>query len=163
YWEGMNHWNFTLNRLIGLIDFGASNFSEIHEAIRNIPGGDETAWFNEWYKIGERVEKMARDAEGIGNGFSAKNAFSRACNYFRMAQFFLPGKDERKVPTLKRMDNLFRESLKYVDNVECVSVPYENTMLDGYFIKGKGSGSRPTMIYMNGADSLPPEVFFTAG
>lgn len=163
YWEGNNHWNFTLWRLIGLMDFGAANFSEMMEAIRNIPSGDETAWFNEWYKIGERVERLAREAEQKGNSLSAKNAFSRACNYYRMAQFFLSGRDERKVPVLERMDQMFRESLKYVDNVETVMIPYEGMELDGYFIKARGEGPHPTMIYMNGADSLPPEVYFTAG
>ncbi|WP_029421765.1 alpha/beta hydrolase family protein [Alicyclobacillus macrosporangiidus] len=163
YWEGYHHWNFTLWRLIGLIDFGASNFSEMMEAVAHIPAGDEKAWFEQWYKIGSRVELLAREAEDKGNALSARNAYFRACNYYRMAQFFLPGSDARKVPTLESMDNMFRKSLQYVDNVETVSIPYEGTALEGYFIKAKGPGPHPTMIYMNGADSLPPEVYFTAG
>jgi len=163
YWEGYNHWNFTFWRLIGLSDFGASNFSEMMEAVQKIPGGDEKAWFEQWYKVAERVERLGRESEAKGNALSARNAYSRSCNYYRMAQFFLPGSDERKVPVLEQMDNLFQASLKYVDNVEIVSIPYEHTTLDGYFIKAKGPGPHPTMIYMNGADSLPPEVYFTAG
>lgn len=163
YWDENNHWNFTLWRLIGLIDFGAANFSEIITAVENIPAGDEVAWFQNWHALAERVEKMAHDAREKGNALSAKRAFSRACNYYRVAQFFLSGSDELKVPTLERMDNMFREYLSFVDDVEVISVPYENTELDGYFIRGKGEGPRPTMIYMNGADSLPPEVYLTAG
>ncbi|QSO49316.1 alpha/beta hydrolase family protein [Alicyclobacillus mengziensis] len=163
YWDDNNHWNFTLWRLIGLSDFGASNFSEIMEAVQRIPSGDEKAWFNQWFALGFRVEQLAHKAEAKGNGLSARNAYSRACNYYRVAQFFLSGQDERKVPTLERMDLMFQSALKYVDNVEIVDIPYEDTMLGGYFIKAAGEGPHPTMIYMNGADSLPPEVYFTAG
>lgn len=163
YWDDNNHWNFTLWRLIGLIDFGAANFSEIITAVENIPAGDEVAWFDQWLALAERVEKLARSAQEKGNHLSAKNGFSRAANYYRVAQFFLAGSDDRKVPTLQRMDLMFREYLTYVDNVELVQIPYQETTLDGYFVKAEREGPLPTMIYMNGADSLPPEVYLTAG
>lgn len=165
YWDEQNHWNFTLWRLIGLIDFGGANFSEIIGAVEKIPAGDEGAWYREWFALGERVELMAQTARSAGNELSARNAFARACNYYRVAQFFLSGSDRNKVPMLERMDLVFNEYLRYVDNVEIVAVPYQGRELKGYFIKANRSseGPSPTMIYMNGADSLPPEVYFTAG
>lgn len=163
FWDGMKHWNFTLYRLIGLIDFGAANFTEIIETVRRIPAGDEAAWQREWFALAERVEQFAQAAERQGNTFSARNAYFRSSNYFRMSQFFMSGDHPGKVPTLERMDRNFRLGLRWIPNVESVSIPYENTELDGYFVRAQGTNPAPVMVYINGADSLPPEVYFTAG
>jgi hypothetical protein len=45
-----------------------------------------------------------------------------------------------------------------------VEVPYDGTTLQGYFVPSvAGTGRRPTILYLNGADSPPEEAYFTEG
>src|SRR3981189_1180441 len=37
--------------------------------------------------------------------------------------------------------------------IERVEVPYENTSLPAYFVKGKGTGRRPTVVLFDGMDN----------
>jgi len=151
---------------LGLIDFGGSDFTEIQEVIQRITPNDDESWHQEWYRMGQLVESWAKEAEDKGNWISARNGYQRACNYYRLAQFFLLGKDPRRVATLKKMHEVFERAAKYFDNpIEKVYVKYEGHNLQGYFIPAvrKKKDKVPTMIYVNGADSLSPEVYFTAG
>lgn len=165
-WPDNRLWSFQVTRILGLIDFGGSDFTEIHEVVQRITPNDDESWNQEWYRMGKLVESWAKEAEDKGNWLSARNGYQRACNYYRLAQFFLSGKDPRRVATLKKMHEIFEKAAKYFSNpIEKVYVDYEGHKLQGYFIPAvdKKKDKAPTMIYVNGADSLSPEVYFTAG
>jgi hypothetical protein len=164
-WPDNPLWSWQVTRIIGLIDFGAANFTEIMEVVQRITPRDEESWHREWHRMGELVLAMARRAEAADNRVSARNCYSRATQYFRLSHFFLTGKDRRKLPTLRRMQDCFEAAGRYfTPPLEVVAVPYEGLRLRGYFLPALDvTGPAPTLIYLNGADSLSEEVYFTAG
>ncbi|MBI2154930.1 MAG: hypothetical protein HYU24_14695 [Candidatus Rokubacteria bacterium] len=112
-WPDNPLWSWQVTRIIGLVDFGAANFAEIWEAVQRIRPRDEESWHQEWSRLGTLVESMAHEAEAAGNRLSARDSFSRAAQYFRLAHFFLPGDDARKLPTLHRMERCFKAGGRY--------------------------------------------------
>lgn len=164
-WPDNPLWSWQVTRIIGLVDFGAANFAEIWEAVQRIRPRDEESWHQEWSRLGTLVESMAHEAEAAGNRLSARDSFSRAAQYFRLAHFFLPGDDARKLPTLHRMERCFKAGGRYfTPPLEAIEIPYEGKRLPGYFLPALGvERPAPALIYLNGADSLSEEVYFTAG
>ncbi len=159
------YWNqsFQVTRLLGIIDFGGADFTEIHEVIQRVRIGDEESWITEWSRMGALCEAQAREAERHGNRLTARFAWQRASNYHRASQFYMLGQDARKIPTLRKVQDTFRAAMPHFDHAcEVVEVPYEGTTLPGYFVPARtGAGPRPTILYLNGADSLSEEAYFT--
>jgi pimeloyl-ACP methyl ester carboxylesterase len=164
-WPQPEFWNysFQVTRMLGIIDFGGSDFTEIHEVVQRITIGDDESWHRQWYRMGELCEAQAVEAERHGNRFTARFGYQRASNYYRASQFYMPGSDDRKIPTLKRLRDVFQKAMPHFDHpIEIVEVPYERTTLQGYFVPSRvGRGRRPTILYLNGADSLSEEAYFT--
>jgi pimeloyl-ACP methyl ester carboxylesterase len=158
-------WNyaFQVTRMLGIIDFGGTDFTEIHEVIQRIKPGDDESWYQEWHRMGELCEAQAVEAEKYANRFTARYAWQRASNYHRASQFYMTGGDARKIPTLHRLRDAFQAAIKHFDfPCEIVEVPYDGTTLQGYFVPSVvGTGRRPTILYLNGADSLSEEAYFT--
>lgn len=157
------NWSFQVTRMLGIIDFGGSDFTEIHEVIQRIKPGDDESWHQEWYRVARLCEALAREAERSGNRLTARYGYQRASNYYRASQFYVVGSDTRKIPTLHKVRDTFQAAIKYFDHrCEIVEVPYEGTRLTGYFVPSRvGSGRLPTILYLNGADSLSEEAYFT--
>lgn len=160
------HWSFTVSRMLGLIDFGAANFAEMLQALNRITDGDEEGWFQSWNQLALQVEDLAQSYLDHANRFSWTDAKHRAANYHRMAQFFLSGSDSRKVESLRSAESLFCETLAYLPvRAERIAVPYLGMELPGYYFGPPGTESvtGAAILYVNGADSLPSEVYFTVG
>ena len=68
-WPQPEFWNysFQVTRMLGIIDFGGSDFTEIHEVIQRIRIGDDESWHREWYRMGELCEAQGAEAERFGN------------------------------------------------------------------------------------------------
>lgn len=164
-WPDNPLWSWQVTRIIGLGDFGAANFAEVWEVVQRIRARDEESWHREWFRMGTLVEAMAQEGEAKGNRLSARDNYSRATQYFRLSHFFLPGDDPRKLPTLRRMETCFKEAGKhFTPPLESIEIPYEGKRLPGYFLPALDvEGPAPALIYLNGADSLSEEVYFTAG
>ncbi len=164
-WPEPQYWNysFQVTRVLGIIDFGGADFTEIHEVIQRIRIGDDESWYQEWRRLGALCEAQAREAERFGNRFTARYGWQRASNYHRASQFYMLGDDARKIPTLRRLRDVFRKAMPYFDHpIEAVEVPYEGVTLEGYFVPAVGGhGRMPTILYLNGADSLSEEAYFT--
>ncbi len=126
------NWSFQVTRLLGIIDFGGSDFTEIHKVIQRIKPGDDESWHHEWHRMGRLCEELAQEAERYGNRLTARFGYQRASNYYRASQFYLAGSDARKIPTLQKVRDTFQAAMKHFDGkCEIVEVPYEGTMLMG--------------------------------
>ena len=75
----------------------------------------------------------------------------------------MTGEDARKIPALRLTQDTFRAAIPHFDHrCEIVEIPYEGVKLSGYFVPSRvGSGRLPTILYLNGADSLSEEAYFT--
>ncbi|WP_224334666.1 alpha/beta hydrolase family protein [Haloprofundus halobius] len=137
--------------------------------VERIDGTDFEAWYTEWRRTADRVAVAGEYAEAGGHDETARDAFLRAHNYYRTAEFFLDGDDSRRVPTYERGRKAFRRALGYLDaSVEQVAIPYEDTQLPGYLFTpddppASDDTERPTVVCLGGFDSLAEELYFLCG
>ena len=85
-WPEHVRMSYHVSRIIGLCDFGAADFTEIYQAVLRIDPTDDSSWNREWLRMAELVEEMATEAEAHNNHSSARFAYQRASNYYRLAQ-----------------------------------------------------------------------------
>jgi dienelactone hydrolase len=87
----------------------------------------------------------------------------RASTYYRSAEFFLHGD-----PTDSRIDQAYTRSVEcfqaaVTPNVRLIEIPYEHTVLRGYFYPAPGPGPKPILLMHNGFDGGAEELHFVGG
>jgi pimeloyl-ACP methyl ester carboxylesterase len=116
--------------------------------------------------MAERVERAARESLENDNPVSAREAFLRACEYYRAAEFHVFfGDDPRRYEIWRKSQAAFVEFGKLSQySVEPLEIPFEDQQLPGYFIKPDDRDvQRPTLIVFGGGDSSGEESYFYIG
>ena len=93
--------SFELLRAASYGMYGGSEIGEVLATARRIREGDFESWYIEWSRIAERIEMIAGTSIQEGHRISAQQAFLRASNYYRTAEFFLPPDDPRRSETYR--------------------------------------------------------------
>jgi pimeloyl-ACP methyl ester carboxylesterase len=155
--------SFELLRTLAYAPYGGADIGECLTTAGRIRPGDFESWHAEWSKTAARVHALAVEAEARGHAVSAREAYLRASNYYRTAEFFLHGNpsDPRILDTWGRSRATFREAVKLMSTpVEQILIPYEGTALPGYFYRSDDSANRrPTLIVHGGYDSTGEELY----
>ena len=166
YFPGNEGWSYHFAaRVVNVAQLGGADFHEAHRICERIKAGDGESWYREWQAAGERVEKVATAAKVSGRPITARDAYLRAHNYFRTAQFFLPGSDVRKKDSYLRSVACFHAALPWFDNPpERVTFPFEGSHLSGYYYRPLGAARQrhPTIAYLGGVDIIAEELWFFA-
>ncbi|WP_214416491.1 alpha/beta hydrolase family protein [Sphaerisporangium fuscum] len=156
-------WYETL-RTFGHIAYGGADFGEVVVTARRITAGDYDSWHDEWLATADRVAAEGRTALAAGHRISARDAFLRASNYYRCAEFFLHGDaaDARILHAYDASVACFRQAAAlFTPAVEPVEIPYEGGVLPGYLYRADDSGApRPTVVMCNGFDGTVEEMHF---
>jgi hypothetical protein len=76
-----------LLRVIGETYYKGADIGECLSTAYRIKEGDLESWYQEWLKTAERVNKYANESLAAGHTVSAREAYLRACNYYRAAEF----------------------------------------------------------------------------
>ncbi|HEY5208472.1 MAG TPA: alpha/beta fold hydrolase [Stellaceae bacterium] len=154
-------------RAVGHAGAGAAEIGECLAAARMIGEPDATSWYMAWNELAEHVLAEAELSEAAGSRVSARGAYLRASNYFRAAYTFLVGApvDPRLVAAYRRHRAAFAAAAALMaPALEPIAIPYEGTILKGYFCRADGDGARrPTMIVNGGYDSTAEECFLFSG
>lgn len=157
--------NFEFIRVIGAAPFKGADIGECLQAAASIEEGDFESWYAGWYAVAERIRKVGDEAAAAGHMVSAREAWLRASNYYRAAEFYLHGNpsDPRILETWGKSRDCFAEAAATFDPpIEPVEIPYEDTTLPGYMYKVDASGQpRPTLIIMEGFDGTQEEICYT--
>ncbi|NRT78213.1 alpha/beta hydrolase family protein [Clostridium beijerinckii] len=149
--------------LLGDTAFKAADIGEVVSTAEKIKEGDYQSWCKEWTKTAKRLQKVAEESYSNGHLISARKAYLRASNYYRIAEFYL-----HENPKNPKIDELYNASLDCFSNVmklnkpviEEVKIPYENTTLPGHFYKLEDSDEpKPVLIAMTGFDGTK-EAFY---
>jgi pimeloyl-ACP methyl ester carboxylesterase len=124
-----------------------------------------TRWIRLWTQLAERIEGIATNCEAHGHPISARDAFLRATNYYRTAEFFCPPSDARKIHLYTASLRCFERARPHLPfQVERVEVPYDGVSLAGYFVHGKNaSGRTGVVILIGGFDSTAEEIYILGG
>lgn len=156
--------SFELLRTLGYAPYGGADIGECLKTAYRIKSGNFESWFREWHDTASRVYQLAEEGLARGQRVSAAEAYLRASNYFRTAEFFLHGnsKDARILETWEKSRGSFRKAMEVSNKpVEQVLIPYEQTFLPGYMFRPDHSRTpRPTLIVQGGFDSTGEELYF---
>lgn len=125
----------------------------------------EDAWLREWRVAADRAVFNAKVSLAKGNKPSARDAFFRATNYYRTAEFYRrdnPFEDKISQELTDLSCNMFWEAMSLAPySVSKVQIPYEGTTLPGIMMQPLGaegnSKKLPTLIINNGYDSTSEE------
>ena len=162
YFPSNKGWSHQLTRLISEAHTGGGDFGEIIRAASRMKAGDSESWHSEWKTMAEHTEKLGNEANSTGLKITARQAYFRASNYYRMADFYLDRNDPRELSTYEKHVNLFKKGAELsTPRVEGISIPFEGESLHAYFIPSVANS--PTLIAFGGADSTCEEVYFNTG
>lgn len=111
---------------------------------------------------------MAKKYETQGHSVSARDAYFRASNYYRSAEFFMHAKETRPKAYIAWSNSVesFLKGINYLDYAKVIEIPYKNGVkLPGYFFKTQHSPKEkpPLLIVHTGFDGTGEELFFGVG
>lgn len=161
-WPDHPFWSYQFRRGLGETQEGGGAVSECLQAASRMRPGDDESWHAEWTVVAERNRLRAEAAEVAGHFVTARNAFLRATDYYRSAEFWLAGTDPRRLETFTKCEDCFRRAGKYfTPPMEVVEILYGGTTLPGYFLRPAEVKTRwPVLIAFGGLDSFKEELYF---
>ncbi len=155
---------------LGNMKYGGAEVGEIYRVASRIVERDPMSWGKEWTAEGVRVEDLAAKLLEQGHKISARSAFLRAFTYYRTANvFYGPGETQTEmIRTFESLQSCFKKFGELADTpIEMVQVPYtkgakyENKTMRGYsFLASDDGKKRPTVIFLNGAESMSEDAYF---
>ena len=174
-----------LLRAIGAGAYGGADIGECLAAAGEIDEKDLDSWYRAWQQVGDRVRMLGEAAEFEGQRETARDAYLRACTYYRTSGVMLMGSpvDPRLVASNAQQTAMFRRAAAFFEPpAEVLEIPYAATTLPGYFLRagdrrsdsagsstgaggstGDGAGKRATVILMGGYDGTVEELYFFNG
>jgi dienelactone hydrolase len=160
-----NHqYSFQLLRALGGAPAGYSDIGECLKTAYRIKEGDDNSWYREWSRTANELERAGNKFLRQGQKLSAAEAYLRASNYYRTAEFFLraDARDKRILRTWKKGVDMFRKfaGLQKDFIIRPVRIPFEKTTLPGYYCLVDDSGKeRPLLIVHTGFDGTGEELY----
>ena len=145
---------------LGSTAFRLAEVGEVLATVTAIKDGDHQSWFDSWMASGERVEKLAREAEAGGHLQTARDTYLRAAMYIGTAFFTILATTRAGDKTAvwrRHRANAEAAFRLWPTPVDKVAIPYAGTALEGYFFSG-GKGRRPLLIVNNGSDGTVVEL-----
>ena len=143
----------------------AAETGELLFAARQIDETDGESWINVWANLGELIFTHAQEALDAGHPVSAREAFLRASNYFRTAEYGCSPRHPRFHELWSKSVAAFQAACPLFDPpIQILNVPFEKWTLPGYFWRPKDDDhKRPTFVSLGGNDSSGEEIFITTG
>lgn len=158
-----------LLRTIGETYYKGADIGECLSTAYRITEGDFESWHREWLKTAQRVNKYADECHAAGHTISARDAYLRASNYYRAAEFLLMDPTDSRVQTTwgKSKECFSKAATLFSPAFEPIEIPFEGTTLPGYFYRAANgnntdTSSRPTLIAHGGFDSTLEELYTSA-
>jgi hypothetical protein len=134
---------------------------------RQVEDGNFESAFLAFKQAGDEARALAEESESDGHKESARQAYLWAQNFFDSATYFVDGSKDptRFLPTWELLYDCWLKALSHFDPpIEPVSIPYENTELHGFFIRGTSpSRQRPLLILVNGSDGSLLDMWLWGG
>ena len=172
FFNNNKSFSFEALRAAGYASSGGADVAEVLAVCAKIRAAKETedAWLREWRIAADRAAANAKASLEKGNKPSARDAFLRASNYYRTAEFYRradPFGDDLSKELCGLCDSAYWAAMALVPySATKVQIPYEGTHLPGILLRPAGASDderRPTMIVNNGYDSTSEESCASIG
>ena len=160
-------WNLSINICLSMGGV-MGEIDPANEAVRAIAEAGEDhgteAFFDAWGGLADRVAGLGREAEAAGQPLSASAKYSRAAAYYLTAERMQSRHYEPRQVMYRRMLDVLQRAIEVGRlNAERVEIAYEGESFPALFVKGRGEGPRPCMVFCNGLDSVKEMIFLTMG
>jgi len=127
--------------------------------------GDDKAWFREWAREAEVVEKAGRAHLAAGRKATSAAYLLRASNYYHVGERFLQPKSEG-LDAYKRGVDCFRDAAQVMlrPRIEHVEIPFEGSTLPAVLVHADPVAARsarvPAMVFFDGFDVTKEIQYF---
>src|SRR5215813_5018577 len=168
HFPGNLRWTNAMQIVKGMVPNAAVAMDEIERVGRRLKARAAEAdldrvWREEWAAMADRVAGVADTAAAEGRHITAGHYYMRAGNYYYSAERFIPPGVEKTAMYRKALRAYHAAMERLYPEIERVEVPYEGTSLPAYFVRGAGSGSRPTVVLFDGMDNAKEMSMIFAG
>ncbi|MGO9993002.1 MAG: hypothetical protein ACLPTF_10890 [Steroidobacteraceae bacterium] len=118
-----------------------TDFAFLFTLSKQASKGSEIGECYAWRTLAEKVETLARSTEAKGHRVSARQSYLRAVTYYRNVLWGFRASDPGYRATLEKSRMLFKRFAALSEPpIEFVEIPYEGTVLPGYFLRPDASG-----------------------
>lgn len=159
--------DFFFQWLVGTSTHGGAEVGESFYAASKIKDGDVASWIRAWTALAERVAARGEASQRGAHRVSARESFLRAYTYHRAPLIFISPLDEpgRYRQRYEQAQDYFRQAAALFDPpIEPIEVPFEGTVLPGYFVRVDDSGMpRKTLIMIGGGDTFVEDLYAYIG
>ena len=156
--------SFQCLRTLGYSSMGGADIGECLSTASQIKEKNKESWYSEWFKRSKQLETTADRFLADGYTESAKEAYFRASNYYRTAEFFLHSnpKDPRILDSWGKSRNCFKKAAELSRHpIKFVRIPFEGTTLPGYLcLVDNSEKKRPLLMIQSGFDGTAEELYF---
>jgi len=160
YFPDNYRWSMGLLICLSGAPWTGIEIDEVNRVGRALAGkvGDDTAWFEEWTRMGDMIEKRGRDALRAGHKLTAASCFLRAARYYQTGERFIHPRSARSMDVYARSVTIFKEAAAMIRHprIEAVEVPYENAGLPALLVHpdpdAAGARPAPAMVFFDGFD-----------
>jgi len=117
-------------------------------------------WLDAWVANGDAHAELAREAEGLGRGLTAGQAWVRAALSYHFAKFVWMVDMDRHRQAAERSVAALREAHRLLDpTAERLEVPFEQTTMVANLRRPAGVRRPPLILLLPGLDSTKEEFF----
>jgi len=160
YFPANYRWSMGLLICLGAAPWTGIEIDEVHRVGRALEDriGDDTAWFEEWSRMADKIAARGRDAEAKGHKLTAASCFMRATRYYQTGERFIHPRSERSMAVYATSVQLFKEAAALMRHpaIESVEVPYDGTSLPALLVHPEPESARsrpaPCMVFFDGFD-----------
>jgi len=153
-------WSMGLLICLGAAPWTGIEIDEVHRVGRALEEhvGDDTAWFAEWVRMGDKIEARGREEERRGHRRTAASCFLRASRYYQTGERFIHPRSPQSHDVYAKSVNIFKEAAAAIrrPRIEPVEVPYENTSLPALLVHPDPADGvtrpAPCMVFLDGFD-----------
>jgi fermentation-respiration switch protein FrsA (DUF1100 family) len=158
--------NYVWNLATNLALIAGGNHGEIDEANRPImdaarQGADagSAALFDSWLRVADQVSANGEVDEAAGYLLSAGSKYLRASGYYLAAERMQSRDYAPRWAAYARGLELYRKGAALRGlHVDFVEIPYEGKSYPGIFVHDGSGTPRPTIVSVNGLDSMKEQV-----
>jgi pimeloyl-ACP methyl ester carboxylesterase len=154
--------DWTFGYLLGTTSNHGFEIGEAYYTASQIKDGDAASWQAQWIKTAGRLEARAEKALLQGHKKSAVRQMQRASYYYRASLISMLPDDPRVRDMAQRSRSLLRKAGALMNPpLEYFEVPFEGTVIPGYFRKADRSGEpSPTLFMIGGGETFAEDLWF---
>jgi pimeloyl-ACP methyl ester carboxylesterase len=167
YFPTNYRWSMGLLLCLSGAPWGGAEIDDVNRVGRALADrvGDDEAWFEEWTRMGDRIEARGREEEKNGHSLTAASCLMRAAHYYQTGERFM--QRGAKAPAVyKKAVKSFADGVAMLrrPRIEPVEVPYDGKTLPALFVHPDpdvaGKKPAPAMVFFDGFDITKEIQYF---